>query len=249
MRRTPPRRPPFGRARRHGRPTLRRGLAELFPEYSRSRLATWSNPATCGGWTVPRCARAKRCAAAGSDADGDAGAPVSPAPRHPAVGAVRGRRGPGDRQPAGLVVSSGCRQPTHGTLVNALLFPRPGAGRDPARRHRPPARQGHSPGDGRGPPPCRPRPPWWPSCRPARCNRQYLAIVVGALVSGGTVDAPIDRHPRDRLRMAVRDDGREARPLPAAGTLPRPHGAGVPLETGARTRSACTWRTCATDRR
>lgn len=41
-------------------------------------------------------------------------------------------------------------------------------------------------------------------------HRQYLAVVVGALVSGGTVDAPIDRHPRDRIRMAVREDGREA---------------------------------------
>jgi 23S rRNA pseudouridine1911/1915/1917 synthase len=41
-------------------------------------------------------------------------------------------------------------------------------------------------------------------------HRQYLAVVVGALVSGGTANAPIDRHPRDRIRMAVRDDGREA---------------------------------------
>ncbi len=41
-------------------------------------------------------------------------------------------------------------------------------------------------------------------------HRQYLAIVVGALVSGGTAAAPIDRHPRDRLRMAVREDGKEA---------------------------------------
>ncbi|MHC9086941.1 23S rRNA pseudouridine(1911/1915/1917) synthase RluD [Luteimonas sp. RIT-PG2_3] len=41
-------------------------------------------------------------------------------------------------------------------------------------------------------------------------HRQYLAVVVGALVSGGTADAPIDRHPRDRLRMAVREDGRDA---------------------------------------
>ena len=37
-----------------------------------------------------------------------------------------------------------------------------------------------------------------------------VAVVVGALVSGGTANAPIDRHPRDRIRMAVRDDGREA---------------------------------------
>lgn len=41
-------------------------------------------------------------------------------------------------------------------------------------------------------------------------HRQYLAVVVGALVSGGTADAPIDRHPRDRLKMAVREDGKEA---------------------------------------
>ncbi len=41
-------------------------------------------------------------------------------------------------------------------------------------------------------------------------HRQYLAVVVGALVSGGTANAPIDRHPRDRIRMAVRDDGRDA---------------------------------------
>ncbi len=41
-------------------------------------------------------------------------------------------------------------------------------------------------------------------------HRQYLAVVVGAMVSGGTVRAPIDRHPRDRLKMAVREDGRDA---------------------------------------
>ncbi|MCY7355800.1 MAG: 23S rRNA pseudouridine(1911/1915/1917) synthase RluD [Lysobacter sp.] len=41
-------------------------------------------------------------------------------------------------------------------------------------------------------------------------HRQYLAIVVGALVSGGTANAAIDRHPRDRLKMAVREDGRDA---------------------------------------
>ena len=41
-------------------------------------------------------------------------------------------------------------------------------------------------------------------------HRQYLAVVVGALVSGGTVDAPIDRHPRDRLKMGVREDGKPA---------------------------------------
>jgi len=41
-------------------------------------------------------------------------------------------------------------------------------------------------------------------------HRQYLAIVVGALVSGGTATGAIERHPHDRIRMAVRDDGRDA---------------------------------------
>lgn len=41
-------------------------------------------------------------------------------------------------------------------------------------------------------------------------HRQYLAVVAGALVSGGTADFPIDRHARDRLKMGVREDGKEA---------------------------------------
>lgn len=41
-------------------------------------------------------------------------------------------------------------------------------------------------------------------------RREYDALVNGALVSGGTIDAPIARHPRDRVRMAVVMGGREA---------------------------------------
>jgi 23S rRNA pseudouridine1911/1915/1917 synthase len=43
-------------------------------------------------------------------------------------------------------------------------------------------------------------------------ERQYEAIVLGTLVAGGTVDAPIGRHMGDRLRQAVRDeeDGKRA---------------------------------------
>lgn len=41
-------------------------------------------------------------------------------------------------------------------------------------------------------------------------HREYQAVCVGVMTAGGTVDAPIDRHPVDRLRMAVRADGREA---------------------------------------
>jgi 23S rRNA pseudouridine1911/1915/1917 synthase len=41
-------------------------------------------------------------------------------------------------------------------------------------------------------------------------HRQYEAVVYGPMIAGGTVDAPIDRHPRDRIKQAVREDGREA---------------------------------------
>jgi 23S rRNA pseudouridine1911/1915/1917 synthase len=42
-------------------------------------------------------------------------------------------------------------------------------------------------------------------------KREYLAVCVGVLRSGGSIDAPIARHRGDRTRMAVRAGGREAR--------------------------------------
>ena len=41
-------------------------------------------------------------------------------------------------------------------------------------------------------------------------KREYQALVYGTLVAGGTIDEPIGRHPKDRLRMAVRPDGKRA---------------------------------------
>jgi 23S rRNA pseudouridine1911/1915/1917 synthase len=41
-------------------------------------------------------------------------------------------------------------------------------------------------------------------------RREYLALVSGVLTAGGTVDAPIGRHPRERRRMAVVAGGRPA---------------------------------------
>jgi 23S rRNA pseudouridine1911/1915/1917 synthase len=41
-------------------------------------------------------------------------------------------------------------------------------------------------------------------------SREYLAVVVGVMVSGGTIDAPIGRNRSDRLRMAIRESGRPA---------------------------------------
>src|SRR6478609_7715609 len=41
-------------------------------------------------------------------------------------------------------------------------------------------------------------------------QREYVALCVGALTGGGTIDRPIGRHRTDRLRMTVRADGRAA---------------------------------------
>ncbi|RLA09383.1 MAG: 23S rRNA pseudouridine(1911/1915/1917) synthase RluD [Gammaproteobacteria bacterium] len=42
-------------------------------------------------------------------------------------------------------------------------------------------------------------------------SREYFALVHGWIISGGTVDAAIGRHPGDRTRMTVTEGGREAR--------------------------------------
>ena len=41
-------------------------------------------------------------------------------------------------------------------------------------------------------------------------HREYLALVQAVVVAGGSVEAPIGRHPRDRLRMAVVPSGKPA---------------------------------------
>lgn len=41
-------------------------------------------------------------------------------------------------------------------------------------------------------------------------SRIYDAVVVGTMTAGGTVDAPIGRHPRDRKRQAVNASGKPA---------------------------------------
>jgi 23S rRNA pseudouridine1911/1915/1917 synthase len=41
-------------------------------------------------------------------------------------------------------------------------------------------------------------------------HREYLALVQAVVSAGGRVEAPIGRHPRDRLRMAVVESGKPA---------------------------------------
>ena len=41
-------------------------------------------------------------------------------------------------------------------------------------------------------------------------ERRYEAVCTGVMTAGGTVDQPIGRHRSDRVRMTVREDGRDA---------------------------------------
>jgi len=41
-------------------------------------------------------------------------------------------------------------------------------------------------------------------------SREYLAVCTGVLTGGGTIDEPIARHPVDRKRMSVQQDGKPA---------------------------------------
>src|SRR5690606_38542716 len=184
-------------------------LAELFPEYSRSRLAAWiksgdalldGRPArprdpVKGGEAVTLAAVAEvQTEAVAQDIPLD----ILYEDEHVFV----------LDKPAGLVVHPGAGNP-HGTLVNALLHRDPGLAALPRagivhRLHKDTSgvmvvartQQAHT--------------GLVAQLAAREVHRQYVAVVVGALVSGGTADAPIDRHPRDRLRMAVREDGREA---------------------------------------
>jgi 23S rRNA pseudouridine1911/1915/1917 synthase len=184
-------------------------LADLFPEFSRSRLSAWikSGDVTVdgaparprdpvrGGETVALTAvQETQTRAVAEDIPLD----ILYEDQHVLV----------LDKPAGLVVHPGAGNPA-GTLVNALLH------RDPQLDKLPRAGivhrldkdtsgvmvvartlQAHT--------------ALVEQLSSRQVHRQYLAIVVGALVSGGTAHAAIDRHPRDRLRMAVREDGKDA---------------------------------------
>ena len=41
-------------------------------------------------------------------------------------------------------------------------------------------------------------------------KREYLALCNGLIIAGGTIDKPIGRDPHNRLKMAIRNDGRPA---------------------------------------
>ena len=184
-------------------------LAELFPEYSRSRLAEWIKS---GDALLDGVARRPRDPVRGGETVTLAAAagiettalpediPLAIVHADPDVLVID--------KPAGLVVHPGAGNP-RGTLVNALLhfdaklseIPRAGivhrldkdtSGLMVVARtlcaHAALVEQ----------------------LAARAVHRQYVAVAMGPMIAGGTVDAPIGRHPTDRVRMAVVKNGREA---------------------------------------
>lgn len=184
-------------------------LAELFPAYSRSRLSAWikSGDARLDGHEArPRDAvRGGETVSVTVVLDvqthsepEDIALDVLYEDEHVIV----------IDKPAGLVVHPGAGNPA-GTLVNALLH------RDPSMNALPRAGIVHRlDKDTSGVMVVARTLPAHTALisqlSSREVHRQYLAVVVGALVSGGTANLAIDRHPRDRIRMAVREDGRDA---------------------------------------
>lgn len=184
-------------------------LAELFPEYSRSRLSEWikSGDALLDG----RVQRPREAVRGGEmvslavvlDVQTDAlpeDIPLDVLYEDADVIVID--------KPAGLVVHPGAGNHT-GTLVNALLHRDPGLAALPRAGivHRLDKDTSGVMVVARSLPA---HAALVAQLSARDVHRQYLAIVVGALVSGGTANLPIDRHPRDRLKMGVRDDGRDA---------------------------------------
>ena len=184
-------------------------LAELFPEYSRSRLSEWIKSGAAlldGNQARPRDPVrggervSLQVVLETQSHDMPEDIPLSVLYQDADVIVLD--------KPAGLVVHPGAGNPG-GTLVNALLH------FDPALAALPRAGIVHRlDKDTSGVMVVARTLPAHTSLvaqlSERDVHRQYLAIVMGALVSGGSISAPIDRHPRDRVRMAVREDGRDA---------------------------------------
>ena len=181
-------------------------LAEMFPEFSRSRLAEWIKAGDAlldgqavrprdpvrGGETVTVSLRTS--VETRSEAED---IPLEIRYQDADVLVID--------KPAGLVVHPGAGNP-RGTLVNALLH------FDPKLAELPRAGIVHRlDKDTSG---------LMVVARSLRAHaglieqlsgrevhRQYVAVVVGPMIAGSTVNAPIGRHPTDRVRQAVVKEG------------------------------------------
>ncbi|MDI3260519.1 MAG: 23S rRNA pseudouridine(1911/1915/1917) synthase RluD [Sinobacteraceae bacterium] len=185
--------------------------ARLFPEHSRARLRTWIEQGRLLRNEAP-ARRAREAVAAGDVLA------LSPPVAEPATGAAAQEIALSvvyaDEwlavidKPAGLIVHPGAGAPD-GTLQNALLhrFPQTAGLPRAGLIHRLDKETSgllvvalNLPAHTR----------LVADLAARRIRREYDALVSGVIVAGGTVDAPIGRDPRHRLRMAVTEGGRRA---------------------------------------
>lgn len=184
-------------------------LAEIFPDYSRSKLQIWIK---AGRVTVNKLSlKAKDKVDGGELVELDAEAeevleyeaediPLDIIYEDDAILIVN--------KPAGLVVHPAVGH-WHGTLVNALLNHQPSLKTLPRAGivHRldkdtsgllmiAKTLQAHNSLSSQ--------------LQDRSITREYLALVKGWMTAGGTVDEPLGRHPGDRKRNIVREDGKHA---------------------------------------
>jgi len=184
-------------------------LAEMFPDYSRSKLQTWIKDGRVLVDGEQRKGRDKLDGGEEIELDAEAEAvleyeaediPLDIVYEDDALLIVN--------KPAGLVVHPAVGN-WQGTLVNALLHHAPSLDTLPRAGivHRldkdtsgllmvAKTLQAHN--------------SLVEQLQERTINREYLALVKGWMTAGGTVDEPIGRHPVDRKRNAVRRDGKEA---------------------------------------
>lgn len=181
-------------------------LAEMFPEFSRSRLTEWVKAGSAlldGQQVKPR-----------DPVRG--GEPVTLSVKTEVETTAEAEDIPLDvvyqdadvlviNKPAGLVVHPGAGNP-RGTMVNALLH------LDPRMAELPRAGIVHRlDKDTSGlmvvARSLRSHSALVDQLSKREVHRQYVAVVVGPMIAGGTVNAPIGRHSNDRIRQAVVKDG------------------------------------------
>ncbi len=188
---------------------LDQALARMFPEYSRSRLKEWF---LAGAITVDGGPKRPRDPVAGGETvtlEPRAEAEVRAAPEPMRLDVVYEdddvlvvNKG------AGLVVHPGAGNP-HGTLMNGLLHHAPRLEEVPRAGivHRidkdttglllvAKSLQSHT--------------ALVRQLADREIARNYLAVCNGVLTGGGTIDQPIGRHPVDRKRMSIQQDGKPA---------------------------------------
>ena len=188
---------------------LDKALARMFPEYSRSRLKEWL---LAGAITVDGNSWRPRDAVEG----GESVALEPPAEvsvrAEPESMALQVAHEDSDllviNKPAGLVVHPGAGNPA-GTLMNGLLHHAPELEEIPRAGiiHRldkdtsglllvAKTLQAHT--------------ALVRLLADREISRQYIAVCNGALTGGGVIREPISRHPTDRKRMSVQQNGKAA---------------------------------------